>query len=244
MDGVEFSSLPMDYASLQPAELIRVCAQTGQTPAWEEFIRRFNPLIARVVVRTARRWGQLSPSVLDDLVQETYLKLCAEDCRLLRTFESRQPEAIYGYLKVVTANVVHDHFKSAYAAKRGSGEVTEEIDDVRLNAASAVRPPAANQVSMERTILFQEIDRHLARLLPVADLPRSRLIFWLYYRSGLTASAIASLPNVGLSTKGVESALLRLTRLIRTAFEPIGVRKEKQQDSLEDQKGFPQAESF
>jgi RNA polymerase sigma-70 factor (ECF subfamily) len=235
----------MDYASLQPEELIRICAQTGQTSAWEEFIRRFNPLIARVVVRTARRWGELSPSVLDDLVQETYLKLCAQSCRLLRTFESRQPEAIYGYLKVITANVVHDHFKGARAAKRGSGGPTEDIDDVGINLASTLQPLVSNQASIERAILFQEIDEHLAKLVPIADLPRSRLIFWLYYRSGLSASAIASLPNIGLTTKGVESSLLRLTRLIRTAFTgPSGMRKEKQQDSLQDQKGFPQAESF
>ena len=235
----------MGYPSLQPEELIRICAQTGETPAWEEFIRRFNPLIARVVVRTAHRWGEFSPSVLDDLVQETYLKLCAENCRLLRTFESRQPDAIYGYLKVVTANVVHDYFKGARAAKRGSGEVAEDIEIAEINAAGASQPSLSNQSSIERTILLQEIDQHLAKSIPAEDLPRSRLIFWLYYRSGLSASAIAALPDIGLTTKGVESALLRLTRLIRTALtEPANAPKEKRQDSSQDEKGYRQAESF
>jgi RNA polymerase sigma-70 factor (ECF subfamily) len=234
----------MDYPSIQPEELIRICTRPGQSPAWEEFIRRFNPLIARVVVRTARRWGESSPSVLDDLVQETYLKLCAEDCRLLRTFEFRRPEAIYGYLKVVTANVVHDHFKGAHAAKRGSGEILEDVDDVSTTVSAILQPSVSNQASIERTILLKEIDQHLARLVPIADLPRSRSIFWLYYRSGLSASAIASLPDIGLTTKGVESALLRLTRLIKTAFtEPTRLRNERQ-DSLHDQKGSPPEESF
>jgi RNA polymerase sigma-70 factor, ECF subfamily len=235
----------MNYASLPPDELIRICTETAQAAAWEEFIRRFNPLIARVVVRTARRWQEVSPHVLDDLVQETYLKLCAKNCRLLRTFESRQPESIYGYLKVVTANVVHDHFKEVHAAKRGLGATPEDIDDVEIKAASTLAPSLSNQGSIERGLLLQEIDQQLARSVPITELPRNRLIFWLYYRSGLSASAIASLPNIGLTTKGVESALLRLTRSIRAAFAHSTVaRKETQKDSFEDQKGFTQPESF
>jgi RNA polymerase sigma-70 factor (ECF subfamily) len=98
---------------------------------------------------------------------------------------------------------------------------------------------------MERTILLQEIDLHLARSISAEELPRSRLIFWLYYRSGLSASAIASLPSIGLTTKGVESALLRLTRLVRTALtDPKRTVNDKKQDSSQDQKGFRQAESF
>ena len=235
----------MDYSSIPPQELILACLHDGEESAWAEFIRRFNPLIARVVVRTAHRWGEFSRSVLDDLVQETYLKLCAEDCRLLRTFNSRQPEAIYGYLKVVTANVVHDHFKGAHAAKRGSGETAEDIESDGIQALSSSKLTHSNQASMERTILLQEIDLHLARSISAEELPRSRLIFWLYYRSGLSANAIASLPSIGLTTKGVESALLRLTRLVRAALtDPKKTVKDEKQDSSQDQKGFRQAESF
>jgi RNA polymerase sigma-70 factor, ECF subfamily len=67
----------------------------------------------------------------------------------------------------------------------------------------------------DRDLLIQQID---ACLLTVASGPnsvRDRRIFWLYYRVGLAASAIAALPTIGLSTKGVESTLLRLTRQIR-----------------------------
>jgi len=81
----------------------------------------------RAVVRTTHAWGEFSTSLIDDLVQETYLKLCADDCRLLRNFESRQTDAIYGYLKVITTNLVHDHLKSHHAAKRGSGEAARRL---------------------------------------------------------------------------------------------------------------------
>src|SRR6266853_1017087 len=115
----------MPDSSTPPGELIRACSYAADTPAWEEFIRRFHPMIAGVALRTARHWGEVSPQIVDDLVQETYLKLCCDSCRLLREFESRHPDAIYGFLKVVTANVVHDHFKAVRATKRGAGKEGE-----------------------------------------------------------------------------------------------------------------------
>jgi RNA polymerase sigma-70 factor (ECF subfamily) len=228
--------------ALPPNDLLSLCGNAGGAPAWEEFIRRFQPLISTVALRTARQWGDPSANLVDDLVQETYLKVCADNCRLLRNFTPQHPGAVFGFLKVVTANVVRDHFKGFRAAKRGAGEAAKDIEIDGISAASTSQPSLVNQASMERTILLQEIDQHLTRLVPVEDLPRSRLIFWLYYRSGLSASAIASLPNIGLTTKGVESALLRLTRLVRTAFtRTADMHKEKQQDSSQDQKGYRQA---
>jgi len=49
----------------------------------------------------------------------------------------------------------------------------------------------------------------------VETLQRDRTIFWLYYRQGLTAKEIGALPSIGLSLKGVESTLHRLTQLVR-----------------------------
>ena len=186
----------------------------------------------------------MRPAVVDDLVQETYLKLCAADCRILRTFEHRAPGAIYGFLKVVAANVAHDHFKAAYAAKRGSGEFLGDIEHADTSAGVPSGPCPDDPSSIERAILRKEIDGHLARSVPAADLSRSRLIFWLYYRSGLSASAIASLPSIGLTTKGVESALLRLTRLVRNALNRPGEALKDQENCSPNRKGYRRAESF
>jgi RNA polymerase sigma-70 factor, ECF subfamily len=235
----------MDYRAIPADELIQICARRREAAAWEEFIRRFNPVITRAVVRTARGWGESSTSGLDDLVQETYLKLCAEDCRLLRTFQSRQPDAIYGYLKVITTNLVHDHFKGSHAAKRGSGNITEDIDAEGVKVLTSPQRTLSTEASMQRDILFREIDHQLARLVPTQDLGRSRLIFWLYYRSGLSASAIASLPALGLTTKGVESTLLRLTRSIRDVLaERQSLKSENLEKSNQHRKGLGRPESF
>jgi hypothetical protein len=45
---------------------------------------------------------------------------------------------------------------------------------------------------------------------------RDIAIFWFYYRWGLTAKEISEILSMGLTVKGVESVLLRLTRLVRS----------------------------
>src|SRR5690242_10687121 len=92
-------------------ELIQACAEGGDDVAWEEFVRRFHDLIAGVVLRTARRCGSTSVTLVQDLIQDTYLKICADPCRLLTEFTPKHPDAFYGYLKVVTSNVVLDYFR-------------------------------------------------------------------------------------------------------------------------------------
>lgn len=201
------------YSSLSPDELVKACAGSKDPAIWREFIRRFQPVIATAVLRTANRFSKQTRQTLDDLVQDTYLKLCDDDCRLLRSFESRHPDAIFGFLKVVAGNVANDHFKSALAEKRGAG-VTEAVPDTA--ALFPVAPPSSSSTSMDRRILLRQIDDALTVGAAGPDLERNRIIFWLYYRDGLSASAIASLPYIKLTTKGVESILLRLTRMIRS----------------------------
>lgn len=203
----------MDYATISPEDLVLACLQSGNESAWAEFIRRFHPLIARVAFRVARRWGEVSPQVIDDLVQETYLKLCADRLCALQSFRSAHKDAIYGYIKVFTANLVHDHFKVTHSQKRGGGATRISID----GPDSGTVPPAATSTAaiLERDVLIQEVDACLRVVAPGPGAARDRRIFWLYYRVGLAASAIAALPTIGLSTKGVESTLLRLTRQVR-----------------------------
>jgi RNA polymerase sigma-70 factor, ECF subfamily len=205
----------MDWVSLSAEDLVRKCVESEDAEAWDEFMRRFHPHIARVVLRVARRWSVRSPQLIDEWVQETYAKLCADNFSVLRKFKSQHPDAFYGYLKVVTANCVHDLCKAAHSAKRDLGAAQVEQDPETMAAADCSGTPAAGEI-IERQILLQEFDALLQRLAQGPNLERDRRVFWLYYRTGLAASDIAALPSIGLSTKGVESTILRLTRLLRS----------------------------
>ena len=132
---------------------------------------------------------------------------------MLRSFEVRHEDSIFGFLKVLAANVVHDHFKAALAAKRGAGVSAHSSSDLETSPGkddsfSAV----AERLQLER------IDRILNELTAGKDQERKRAIFWLRHRQGFTAGEIAALPAIGLTTEGVESVLLRLSVMIRNHF--------------------------
>jgi RNA polymerase sigma-70 factor (ECF subfamily) len=202
------------YANLSSNELVQTCAVCTDDPlAWAEFIRRFQVVIAAAVLRTARHWREPSRSQIDDLVQDTYLKLCENDFRLLRTFKSRQEDSIYGFLKVVAANVVHDHFKAAGAIKRGASQTEAIVDTEPVRSAPAKAASDSFDI-VSHNLQIDRIEKVLIQGTSGKDAERNRTIFWLRHRQGLTASEIASIPSFGLTTEGVESVLIRLTNMI------------------------------
>lgn len=209
----------MSYNSQDTCELIRACTDPRNSAAWQEFIARFQKLIAGVAMRTCERWGEYSSNAVDDLVQETYLKLSAGNAKLLRDFQSQRPDSIYGYLKVVTTNVVNDHFRARNAEKRGGGASTEEITSIQCASEC---DHAGSLSAIERQVLLNEIDNRLERCTQGEFGERDRLIFRLYYRQGFSAKAIAALPDLELTVKGVESAILRITRLLRDEIQQTG----------------------
>jgi RNA polymerase sigma-70 factor, ECF subfamily len=207
------------FSELSHIQLVQECAGSRNADAWAEFIRRFQPVIAAAVLRTARQLDQPPHQLIDDLVQETYLKLCENEGRLLCTFQLRGKDSIFGYLKVVAANIVRDHYKSDRAEKRGAGqtEALNEIVQMDLRAKES-----DGEDCIHRTLQLKQIDEILRQVTAGKDQQRKCAIFWLRHQRGFTASEIASLPEIGLSTEGVESVLLRLTIMIRTHIQQDG----------------------
>jgi RNA polymerase sigma-70 factor, ECF subfamily len=204
-------------SSLSSERLVKACVGPDSEAAWAEFIRRFQPLIARVSMRMARRhWPLTPPHLLDDLIQETYLKLCADDCRLLRQFESRDPDSIFRFLKVVAARVVLDHFKAEMADKRDASQ-TDPLSE--QGPPDRTARGCGHGLSMEDQIALRQID-DIIRVSYKGDiLVRNRAIFWLHHQHGMTAQAIASIPWINLNTKGVETLLRRMNQMIKSHIE-------------------------
>jgi len=227
---IEFTT-PVKWTGLNSEKLIAACIQTRESAAWEEFVRRFQPAIASTAWRIARRFGSNAPETVDDLVQATFLKLCANRCRILREFHSATPDAIFALLKTVAFSVAHDHFRISMAAKRGSGKWESALDQYADSAVSG----REGLPEAERELILREIDEQLATASDPASQERDRRIFWLYYRHGMTSRTIAAIPGLGLAQKGVEAVIQRLTRHVRLRFarsDPTGTTGDSSTTSL------------
>lgn len=204
-------SRPGRFQELSAIQLVRYCLRSGEQAAWQEFVRRFQPVIASAVIKAVRHWIRPEPSQIDDLVQETYLKLFADDFRPLRKFTCQYENAIFGFLKVVATNVVKDHFRSSYCQKRGNGKLKDDLD----YAGDELRLIDQSAKVIERRILISQIEDCLKTEAVDPLFSRNYLIFQLYYEFGLTAEAISRVPQIGLTAKGVENTLARLICEIR-----------------------------
>src|SRR5262245_9867188 len=169
-------------------------------------------------MRRARVWGETRSEIVADLVQEIYLKLCSDQCRLLREFEPQYPDAFFGYLKVISVNFVNDHFKAVLADKRGRGLQFSPIEEVNHRVSTTSERGLS---SAEFKVLYDEIDSLLRKLLQGDTAERDRTIFWLYYRTGLTTAAIASLSPINMNPKSVESVIHRLTQLLKKELASV-----------------------
>lgn len=63
------------------------------------------------------------------------------------------------------------------------------------------------------------------------------MIFWLYFRQGMSTKEIASLPAIGLSAKGVGSVIERLKRSIREHI--LGLSVDSVYDNDRNEKQIP-----
>jgi len=216
-------------------DIVCLCADAGDDEAWEEFVSRVGKPISLTILRTASMWGEPSRSLMEDLVQITYLKLWENSCRLLRDFAMQHPEAILGYLKKIAANATHDYFKHDYSQSSGGSQPHVSTSDVDPEVG---KEGHGSQEKIAFRLFLDEIDEHLKRCLNGPDQERDRMIFWLYFRQGMSTKEIASLPAIGLSTKGVGSVLERLKHGVREQI--LGVRS----DSTDSEKIEPKANSL
>ena len=205
----------MDKSKVPVNELAKACAGSADAAEWEEFLRRCVPIASLVAGRVSRMWiGRATSSIVDDIVQEVFLKLCEQHRRILREFNPRGEDSFLGLLRIVSASVANDYFRRQHSAKRGGKVVTVELDE----NASAIVPGSDDSEGVQKAVLLAELDLRL-RSAPGVIADRDRAIFWLYYLQGLTAEEIAGLPSTQLSAKGVESALRRVTTWLRKELE-------------------------
>ncbi len=165
-------------------------------------------------MKAARPYGCTDRAVLEELVQDTYLRICAENFKILRNLKAQQPAAVYALVKTVAYSTAVDEFRNLYAAKRGGQQRTVPLDS--LVGSLALEKSPENQ--LERQMLLDRLDAYLDSVLPKSTHDRDKAIFWLHFRQGFTAVEIARIASFELTAKGVESLLHRMVRDLRAKF--------------------------
>jgi RNA polymerase sigma-70 factor (ECF subfamily) len=201
----------MDYQELASVQLAWLCAEKD-SEAWLEFIRRYQRPITLVILRILREAGGTPTLLIDDLVQEAYTALCANGCRLLRDFVEEYPSSLEAMVQVVAANLTHDYLRAQNAKKRG-GDFHQVAYDSR--AVAQLPSPYGHEI-IELHLQLKEIDATLQGT-PEHQIPssRDRAIFWLHFRLGMSATAIARVSRFHLTSKGVESSLRRTVGMLK-----------------------------
>jgi RNA polymerase sigma-70 factor (ECF subfamily) len=202
-------------------ELIRACAETDDGAAWEEFVVCFQRPISLSIKRTACQWGKDPLQFVDDLLQETYLKLCADKCRRLLEFaEQHSDDEALAYIKTISIHVAHDHFKSLHSQKRGAGETDQLLEDFEPAGPSG---SLGGSEAIERQVLLNQIDGVVQNCAAGPNQERDCLIFWFHYLQGMSVKTIAALAIIKLTAKGVEAVIFRLIRCVQEQLGGAGM---------------------
>jgi RNA polymerase sigma-70 factor (ECF subfamily) len=197
-------------SNLSSVHLARRCAASDPA-AWREFIGRYRRPITLAILRILCRSGTVSPFLVDDLVQDTYVALCTNRYRVLREFVEPRPSSLTAMVHAIAANVTHDYLRAKNSKKRGGNLQQVASDSLPLDSLYA--EDADEEVG--QAIQLEEIDTLLRGFLQPATVGRDRTIFWLHFRFGMSAKAIAQISSFGLSAKGVESSIHRTIDLVR-----------------------------
>lgn len=200
----------MDYTALSDEELVLKCVQ-GSDEAWKEFDRRFRVRpIGSSAIAVCRKWGKNPQEHVQDLVNETYIKLLGNNCApLVRfRFNPHNGNAFPSWLWTVAASVSHDFFR------RQCKVPFVELDEAGDHPQRGYGDPETT----EMVLFFDDVDRILRQRGDGPVQRKERTIFWLYYRQRLTCKEVASIQAFHLSIEGVESVIHRLTKYVRGSF--------------------------
>ncbi len=174
--------------------------------AWEELVASHRRVVLRVLTRIL---GTGDPAIIQDLEQETYERLLQRDCEALRAVEG--PRHLRALLCTIAANLARDHLRRSAVR-----EAHLQAESLQAGEALFESPPLPAELFARKEDL-ERISKALEKVLKGPNARRDAQIFRAYFFEGETASEIAAM-GLGLSTKGVETVLLRLVRKLRESM--------------------------
>lgn len=208
--------------AISSVELIALC-RSNNLDAWDEFINRFHRYITICVFRESRAY-KLDTS---ELTQEVFLKLLANDRKILKDFRGTTEDSVFAYLATIVYSTVKDQVRREVAQKRSAIVVPlDKPIDFQQEISLKDILPAGTETSPD--IMFQEriIPKKLKELLKSAlsgaNAARDTIIFHLHIINGLSPREIGELPNVALNTNNVQTIITRTKERLKEVLGKKG----------------------
>lgn len=189
-----------------------LAAQAGDTAAYERIVLQLEPDIRRYIRRRIDH-----PDTVDDLVQDTFLKLYTSLKRI------DPPENLRPYLFRIARNCIYDDLRRMGHAQDES--LDEEVVEMRVSFTATLQQPKPDDLT-HWMLLGMEV-RAAIDLLPAAQ--REALL--LYSEEGLAYSEIAEVMEISVGT--VKSRLFHAKKTLR------GLLKAETVALLEDEFNLP-----
>lgn len=188
-------------------EVIRRCL-AGDRRAGRVLLERLLPVIHARVRRCLprARWGEA-----DDLVQDVWASLLADDGRALRTWEPDRGASLENYVGLITKRKVLNLIEFSTAARRGGGEEAMPLDD----AAAFALPQRPSGGLADRDQLAR-LAAHLQATLP----ERGWLIFRLLFTDGCEVEEVAQ--ALGVNAQVVYNWRFKIRQEARAWLEATG----------------------
>lgn len=203
--------------------LLSRCARSHEPEAWEVFVERFQPGIERAVRGAIRGVGRRPDrDLVAELVQEVYCRLLANGRRRIAACRGASEAEVGGFLARTARNVVVDHFRAAWAGKRGSGRV-RPVAEAGGGADSPVDPTADPEARLLARERLRDLLRRCSRLASARRRHRDLRILTLALVAGMSSREISRALGGELAPSSVDSVLCRLRRRLRA--EGVGLRR-------------------
>jgi RNA polymerase sigma-70 factor (ECF subfamily) len=208
-------------------DVLADCLDGGDETAWEEFVRRFRPVLARGVRLGLARAGQRIEAALeDDLMQEVYCRLLDRGRRALALCRGRSEGEVAAYLRRVAENVTYDSLRAVSASKRGQDRlVSLSRRDAEASLARLSDPRGCPERRLLRRELRRRFSGHVGQLLQGKVEARNRRVLELAVLHGWSSRELATWLGEGKKPGSIDSLLHRLRLRLRAGGLSLPARR-------------------
>lgn len=196
-------------APADDAAVLAACLD-GRRDALGVFVERFAGLVHHVVVGTLRRArGEAPRGRVEDLCQDVFVALFADDCRRLRMYRGDRGCSVASWVRVI-------------AARTTLNVLRRDRPETSLDGERAPRLTDPGPDPLERMLARADRARFDALIALAEQLsPRDRLLLEMIYLRGMRAPAIAAALQVDRGVVYVRKN--RLLKRLRKAAEAAGM---------------------